>query len=79
LVEKKLRNSLKGAAGPLRCGAPLRSLAQGRGRSVETAVYISAKQPYISAKEPYISAKESDIESDGSTSAEELEEDGEED
>ena len=28
--------------------------------------------------EPYISAKESDIESDGSTAAEEVEEDGEE-
>ena len=41
--------------------------------------YISAKQPYISAKQPYISTKESDIESDGSAAAEEVEEDGEED
>jgi len=31
----------------------------------------------MSAKEPYISAKESDIESDGSAAAEEVEEDGE--
>jgi len=43
------------------------------------AVDISEKQPYTSAKEPYISAKESDIESDGSAAAEEVEEDGEED
>ena len=41
--------------------------------------YVSAKKPYISTKEPYISAKESDIESDGSAAAEEVEEDGEED
>ena len=75
-MKKKLRNSLKGAAGG-------RAERQGRGRSVETAapeeLYISAKQPYISAKEPYISAKDSDIELDGSAAAEEVEEDGEED
>ena len=35
--------------------------------------------PQMSTKEPYISAKESDIESDWSAAAEEVEEDGEED
>ena len=50
------------------------------GHCVWSHVPVSpARQPYISAKEPYISAKESDIESDGSAAAEEVEEDGEED
>jgi len=46
---------------------------------IRSRIDVMTKEPYISTKEPYVSAKESDIESDGSAAAEEVEEDGEDD